>query len=174
MLINDLLNTLFDQSDYPTIIILSSLHKRKSSYARKYALLSYYENKGGWLLHSDSLKILKLFGDGTSGERSLLLNAMKGNIEAVKYSVSIGIDVHTQRSNSFYWFSGDSCVAKYLDCALYHSVSNGNLQTVKYLISIGANMNILDEFALGHTWNTHVSDYLNKIGFIMQIMIDVD
>jgi len=42
MLIPDLLNILFDQSDYKTIIMLSSLHKRKTTYACKYSLLSRY------------------------------------------------------------------------------------------------------------------------------------
>jgi len=50
MLIPDLLNIIFDQSNYKTIIMLSSLHKRKTAYACKYSLLSRYNqlnnNKG--------------------------------------------------------------------------------------------------------------------------------
>jgi len=42
MLIPDLLNILFDQSNYKTVIMLSLLHKRKTTYACKYSLLSRY------------------------------------------------------------------------------------------------------------------------------------
>jgi len=43
MLISDLLNILFDQCDYPTLIKLHLMNKRKTAYAKKYSVLIHYE-----------------------------------------------------------------------------------------------------------------------------------
>jgi len=45
MLINDLLNIMFDQSDCETQVMLMSMHKSKTAYAKKYSSLSHFASK---------------------------------------------------------------------------------------------------------------------------------
>lgn len=52
----------------------------------------------------------------------------KGDINGVKYLVSIGRDIR-----------------KYNDVALRYAISNGHIEIVKYLVSVGANINALKD-----------------------------
>jgi len=66
MLIPDLLNILFDQCDYDTLIKLCLLHKRKTAYAKKYSVLIGYDVFGKHTAETEvvcaegKMKIIKL------------------------------------------------------------------------------------------------------------------
>jgi len=129
MLIPDLLNTLFDQSDYHALTVLRSLNKRKTNYANKYSLLMYYQKTVRMieLVYTHGcLKIIKQCNNATNCEfawRSVDYS------EAVKYLVSDGVDIH----------AGNNKMLRL--CA--HN--RDSLKTFKYLVSIGANIHEHDD-----------------------------
>jgi len=137
MLINDLLNILFDQSNYEALITLASLHKRKTTYANKYSVLRYYLSFNHILTicSTGKIKALKHIADGINfhigayidgefvydGNSALWCASSDGNVLMVKYLVSIGADINVCYSH-----------------ALLLSAANGHIQMVKYLVSIGS------------------------------------
>jgi len=153
MLIPDLLNIIFDQSNYCTLSGLSSLHKRKTTYANKYSLLRYYTSTVSQ--DESCLKILKYACPQMHDDvviKCMIFNAENGNLEAVKYFISIGVNIHA---------CGDGAIK----CSAF----NGKLKMVKYLISVGANVEAIDEYMLAWSdWVGHVEvfDYLSDNHYI--------
>jgi len=142
MLINDLLNTMFDQSSYETQVVLMSMHKRKTTYADKYSSLKHHTNIRNLkdICKKGSVKALehtindidihvKLFtncceyfcDDHVCKDHALWLSAKFGNVSTVKYLLGVGLDV-------------SACCG----LALRLSAQEGHLDMVKYLVNIGA------------------------------------
>jgi len=153
MLIPDLLNFLFDQSDYHTMRIMSSLHKRKTAYANKYSVLPHYTYYNQIHDHHVHIKILKK--DVHALHKDAICKIMTNcaefrYIEALKYSISVGADVHWGCNYALRWSS-----------------NNGYLDIVRYLVSIGANIHAMDDFALrSSAGNNHIetTEYLISVG----------
>jgi len=136
MLIPDLLNFLFDQSDCLTLITLSLLNKRQTVYANKYSLLQNQVDdtvKEGFNSYALSrlcaihgnLKIIKrLVNKGNAYGAIMTYIAKNGYLEIMKYLVGAGYDIHIDN-----------------DGPVRAGASNGNINMVKYLISIGARIN---------------------------------
>jgi len=74
-----------------------------------------------------------------------LESVVQYNIEAVKYIVSIGADIHAED-----------------DYALRYSTLWGHLEVVKYLISLGVDIRVLDDFSLCRVKG--YLDYLASLG----------
>jgi len=141
MLIPDLLNILFDQSDYQTLTILRSINRRKTFYANKYSLLTSYEfrkhhphDKKIYLL--GRMKVIKQQAKNMDihkrNDHMLRWCAIKNHLEAVKYLISIGANIHAKD-----------------DYLLRIFASRGQLQVVKYLVHNGANIHAQSDVALG-------------------------
>jgi len=133
MLIPDLLNFLFDQADYSTLTILSSLHRRRTTYANKYSLLRYRRassDVAGFICKDGNLKALKhiigCYPEFCSANNSDLNpismreSIYHGNLESIRYLLSIGWDINNELF------------------ALDHGAIGGHLDIVRYLISIGS------------------------------------
>jgi len=132
MLIPDLLNFLFDQADYSTLVGLSSLQRRKTAYANKYSLLRYRRisnNVVKFICKDGNLKALKhIIGCYPEfcpksyldlGSISISTSIYYGNLGMVRYLLSIGWKIN------------------YDIFALDYGALHGHLDIVRYLISIG-------------------------------------
>jgi len=167
MLILDLLNTLFDQANYETLMTLRCINKRKTKYANKYSVLSYYDVKNVTLNEicdygTEPKTTVHLASRGVINiDFALQWSAEHGKIYAVKYLVSIGANIHADDDYALQWSAvyGHLDVVKYLasmganihadgEYALQWSAGNGYLDVVKYLVSIGANVHANDDYAL--------------------------
>jgi len=136
MLIPDLLNILFDQANYETLTTLKCLNKRKTKYADKYSVLSYYGAKNVNFDDVCEKGLIKMCVHivpcriGQYGRisiyRALWLSAKNGNILVIKHLVSIGVNIHAND-----------------ETALFQSAGNGHLEVVKYLVNIGANIHVI-------------------------------
>jgi len=144
MLIGDLLNIVFDQADYESLIMMRCLGKRKTKYANRYSVLSYYDATGVkfWGICDMCKKgLMKMIIHVAScvGEMdvnvdynvALQVSAHNGHLVVVKYLVSIGADIHA--NDGF---------------ALLLSAGVGHLEVIKYLVSVGANIHTNDYWAL--------------------------
>jgi len=129
MLITDLLNTLFDQSDYATITILRSLHKRKTTYANKYSILIHYDifdkhvKNIKQISEDGKLKMMKQITTIDTNMDIICISAREGHIEAVKYLMSIGTEYN---EDNFFDRGG----------VLHHCIRRDHFCMVKYLMSV--------------------------------------
>jgi len=137
MLIPDLLNVLFDQSDYQSLVVLCLLNKRKTRYANKYSLLIHYH-----IFDNSCTKIMSQVCDNGELKTAKYVNNYKryayvfdaictsaeyGYLEMLKYLIN---------SNIYHDFSH---LRMQIDYALLVASKHGNQAIVKYLVSIGAN-----------------------------------
>jgi len=174
MLIPDLLNILFDQSDYHGIIVLMLVNKRKTKYADKYSLGRYYvvdTSTYGDDCDIPITEFIKSVNDGklktmkylvntgidvdTADEYALKWSAYNGNIEMVKYLMNEGADVHEGDDD---YVNGN---------ALCWGIDGDNMSVAKYLISVGANVNACDGLALSlgaKNGNFELVKYLISVG----------
>jgi len=157
MLIPDLLNALFDQSDYQALTTLRSLDKRKTKYANKYSLLSHYFigmvkniNLNDVCEHGFLKCMTNLTCVNMNTEYVLCSCILNGHLELVKYVVDAGANVHAKNNIALLW-----------------SVEYGHLEIIKYLISVGADIHARDEFALrwsAECMNLNLVKYLVCVG----------
>jgi len=160
MLLPDLLNILFDQSDYHALVILASLKKRCTAYANKYSLLSSYNIFDSDIkniknsCHGGYIKQIKQFIDiidiETDKGRALRYSVVGCHLNAVKFLIEKGANVHVL-----------------IDTPLRKSASCGAIELVKYLVSVGADINARDGYPLAcGASNGHISvvKYLVGVG----------
>jgi len=122
MLIPDLLNILFDQADFPTIVLLGLLNKRRTTYANKYSLLNRYN----------------LVGERANS--CLLKNCDYGRLKVIKYLVNNGANIDKNRVRDGMYYSLDAYhnISPICENSLEISSSRGNLEIIKYLLDCGA------------------------------------
>jgi len=185
MLIPDLLNILFDQSDYLTLVGLASLNKRKTRYATKYSLLAYFHI-------AKNMKIIKhLIINGTIEPICSYIGPVMDNgrcmrhhhnhnqpeqkqIELVKLLTSNGIScdelicecASSGHLQSVKYLTG-FCTNHMMDVALAYAAYYGYLDIIKFLIGVGANIHTNDSAPL--RWSAFndklcVVEYLVGIG----------
>jgi len=161
MLIPDLLNTLFDQSDYLTLVMLVSLHKRKTTYANKYSLGGFYDIFDKCFIKNieyvNMTGKFKMAKELQQSELHTGLCAMSGHVEMMKYIVSkktcVVFDSEVIMSTNF----GHTSMVKYLmsvpiyiyiriDHFLAFAAGKGQLQIVQYLVKICANVNAVFDY----------------------------
>jgi len=160
MLIPDLLNIVFDQADYHTIITIGSFNKRRTNYATKYSVFRYYDdvhktNKSTMdvIFNGGHLKLLKhIIGLVNDRNIGYVLDSCIGNMEMIKYLVS------TELTNTI------------INNALRRSAIVGNLRLVKYFVSIGADVHTHDDDAL--RWSAD-GGHLNMVKFLVGIGADI-
>jgi len=154
MLILDLLNVLFDQSDYDALVILRSLGRRKTNYGNKYSLLRYYGIINEPMIHKlgDAIKSICKLGPikiikhiiMRINNRNVLLHWSEETSNMIsKYLVGVcDIGDDDDGNRVVYLSSEGDCDLHFCveDCALHYSAENGHLEAVKYLVSIGANV----------------------------------
>jgi len=172
MLIVDLLNILCDQSDYGTLVMLASLHKRQTAYANKYSLLRYYVNgcvnNVGTICVNGSIKMLKHVANDIDINAGIYYESYtyrlwwnsitNGHLEIAKYVVMV-LGGNVDDYNSYVLQLGAGFgrldMVKYLTSmvtnaddllqhALSFSASGNHLETMKYLIkhSISVGANV--------------------------------
>jgi len=138
MLIPDLLNTLFDQSDFSTIVMLASLNKRKNNYANKYSLLQYYNNACVRAMTTVMSKFKTTRFVCVAGQ----LKALKHIVECLNFDASHGFEFRICAESGYFemvkYLAGYSAVPYFTISAC---AKRGDLVMVKYLISIGACVN---------------------------------
>jgi len=148
MLIPDLLNILFDQSDCCALITLSLLNKKKTNYANKYSLLRGYVES---IKHAtDELYFLTnaIKNRQTTIYKLLYISSKGGNLKAVKCFVNYVDRIYAGDMAR----DGNIEIVKYLvntgaylsygfERELKQSAMNGHIDVVKYLVSIGAHIN---------------------------------
>jgi len=144
MLIPDLLNTLFDQSDYDTLTILRSLCKRKTEYANKYSLLCNYEV----LIYKSSRKPRS----GASVLGFIKSICKLGPIKTIKHIVehinNSGEVLYWHEQSSYIWgfrekFYANGCCASHHEC-------NGNCRLHFREIDCALHRNICDRYCGCH------------------------
>jgi len=113
MLIPDLLNTLFDQSDYSTLMTLCALNRRKTTYALKYSLLIHYDI-------FDNMFIKNINPISYKNEQIIRTICSVGKLKTIKHIAT------TPRT---------------INIAYIYSAEHGHFNAVKYLIGLGANLN---------------------------------
>jgi len=123
MLIPDLLNILFDQADYLTLVGLGSLRKRTTTYASKYSLLAYYD-----IFDKTSIKNIEYV-------------CARDNIKMIKQMVDVikTVEMMCARCNVKLQLNRE------IDIMFVHSVTHDHIETVKYLLDNGANI----DFGMG-------------------------
>jgi hypothetical protein len=167
MLIPDLLNTLFDQSDFQTIVIIASLNKRKTNYANKYSLLQYYNNA----CVRTMIAIINAF-------ETLRFVCMAGQLKAFKHIIKYnsGCGFHLNDVFRPCAVNGQFEMVKYLTSytdipylTLRYCAMHGNLDMMKYLISIGADIHEQNDVVLreGARYG-----HLNVVKFIVNYGVD--
>jgi len=186
MLIPDLLNILFDQSDYGSLLVLRVLHRRKTAYAYKYSLSRYYDfahckRDITFICEEGRIKAIKhtIFANDINIHFGCddMLHWSIGHLESLKYLVNIGANINAV-NNYAYRLSvefGYLDTAKYLssfgvcpitlNTMLEASAYYGYLDVTKYLIGAGANAN--DIQALRRSVNNghfEVAKYLVSVG----------
>jgi len=165
MLIPDLLNILFDQANYETLTIMICLNKRKTKYANRYSVLSYYDMKSAnfnCVCKEGLIKtIVHVALCGINVDGAFLQSAISGFVLVVKYLASIRENINVTNDHALHYSAskGHLDVVKYLvgiganvhsndDRALLWSAHNGHMEVVKYLISAGANVHADGDYAL--------------------------
>jgi len=167
MLIPDLLNTLFDQSDYPTLVKLCALNKRKTAYASKYSSLIGYDifdkriiKNIEYICETGKLRMMKHVRNNCSN--NLLENALSylldnvlsfcakhGHLEMVKYLFNNQTNIWAIRDaldDAVRY--GHANVVKFIVCRnigmlkeyidiLDASPSHGHLEIVKFVFEHG-------------------------------------
>jgi len=155
-MIPDLLNMLFDQSDYPTLLMLCSLNNKYTRYANKYSIANHYhipekQSLNGACRHC-KLKIIEhtlTKIDCTFLNNMLITCSVHNNIHAAKYLINNGANVHVQN-----------------DASLRKAAMHGHLDTVIFLVNRGANINAFNNDALSQSiayGHKHVEKYLMSI-----------
>jgi len=159
MLIPDLLNILFDQSDYQTLMCIKSLQRSKTKYAVKYSVLVHYQHEENHVKNRYKLKILKhvIYGDLDAEALNCLSwwGDQFGDIyeEMIKYlaDTDLGANLHYMHCQALVVMAsrGDRKMTMFLlsrgadDSVCYNqafmlSVGNGHLEIVKCLINFGS------------------------------------
>jgi len=160
MLIPDLLNMLFDQSDYGALLVLRSIHRRKTVYANKYSLSRYYEfaycERGIYFICKDGrIKVVKFVIDKVDihmGDDNMLHWSL-GHLELSKYLVAVGADIHA-----------------FNEYALRSCAEHGHMDVLKYLVSIGANVNFFDYIVF---WGVFHND-LNVVKYLISVGTNIN
>jgi len=164
-LIPDLLNILFDQANYESLVTLRCINKRRTKYANRYSVLSYYDAKNvefGDSCEKGSIKEIihvVLCVGGIDIGLALRSSVVGGNILAIKYLVSVGANINIKRTFGWCAYYGHLEIVKYLvsigakihrnnDCALRWGAESGHLEVVRYLVSVGANASVATDHAL--------------------------
>lgn len=93
-------------------------------------------------------------GKDNENNKILLEKAKEGEIEVVKYLVSLGGDIHA-----------------YNDGALRWSAENGHLDVVKYLVSLGADINVEEGYVL--RWSAH-NGHLEVVEYLISQGAEID
>jgi len=182
-LIPDLLNVLFDQSHYHDLVLMRSLSKRRTKYANKYSVLSYYDGADTSLTNACKRGLLKVVQCVDVDMTSLLIIIFGGlnyDLETVKYLVNSGVDVNacggyalrrstrTSNLNIVKYLVGVGANVRMVDLyALGMSAGNDHLEVVKYLIGVGANVHANDDLALiwsAKNGHLEVVEYLVSVG----------
>jgi hypothetical protein len=102
-----------------------------------------------------TLEWLISIGVDINKEEILIIASSNGDLELVKYLVSLGADIHILNEYALRLASRHGCldVVKYLvsvgvdihdanESALKWAVANGHLEVVKYLVSLGADIHV--------------------------------
>jgi len=147
MLIIDLLNLVFDQSDYSTLTTLRTVNKRKTNYANKYSIMIHYDSA------SCSRKKLKIV--------EYAVNNSNPNDHAAKHKhptcskcikcvmcftckclTCVMYEKHLKHARRAEIFDGNHKLLSHnkIDIAFVLSAYNGCIEIVKYLVGIGANV----------------------------------
>jgi len=174
-LIPDLLNIIFDQSDYQIIIELCTLNRRKTVYASKYSILSNYNIFGNHRVKNiesacfrGGLKMVKhLIASGVDPnvitdnyDYMISISAWHANLEQVKFLFDLTTSMNAinkafVRAAQF----GQLDVVKFFVCKrvefqtddiniLTTGATYGNIPIVKFLIDCGADVHADNENAL--------------------------
>jgi len=179
MLIPDLLNILFDQSDYLVLVGLASLNKRKTRYATKYSVLVNYDIFDGTIIKnigSGGIKTIKTAINTI--ELKYVIEYMSSehysSVEIIKLLVHNGInffdltgDVHICAINGYsdaIKFLASFEMIKHTGEILALAAHNGHLDIVKFLISIGADVCYSDNLPL--LWSA-ISGYVDIAKFLV-------
>jgi len=165
MLTPNLLNVIFDQSDYQTLALIYSLNKCRTKYANMCSVLNHYDVFDDkyvinidMVCENDLPKILKYFvhcGYDVNTMHDiavieLMKNAGNGHQQTAKYLINIGFDIHHDN-----------------DAILKHGIESANLDTVECAVRLGANIHKLDKgflmYHLSKSGSKELAEYLYKI-----------